>query len=178
MPYNQRNKRILADAEYHNQQNTDRKPGHHICIDHRHLIHRRNRRRYRFLRIKCTDCPQSSKNRCKKGRCQRKNHRSQNHLYQLRRRKKRHIIMQGEPPYRTDIRRVREAVHHQHKNRQIQKQKDEDDKQALPDFLYHNNIPPRVFSSSIPRVSSVNRQTIPRRINAIMEPPCQLYAAK
>ena len=32
MSHNQRHKRIFADSEYENQQNTDRESGHHICV--------------------------------------------------------------------------------------------------------------------------------------------------
>ena len=86
--------------------------------------------------------------------------------------------MQRESADRSDLGRIGEAVYGQKQDRQIQKQQNEQDHNAFPYLFHHRSAPPLEFSSSVPLVSSVNRQIIANRISAIMDPPFQLYAAK
>ena len=86
--------------------------------------------------------------------------------------------MKGEMPDCADVGRIRKAVHCQNQNRQIDKKQYQDQINPLPYFFHQSSAPPRLVDSSPPSVSSVNRQMIPRRISAIIDPPFQLYAEK
>ena len=120
MSYNKRNKGVLADSQYNDQEDADRETGHDIRIDDRNLIQGINHGTDLSLRIKCTDGSHRSEYRRKQGRYKSKHHGSDNHISELGSRKKRHIIMKRETSDCSDIGSVRKTVNRENQDRCIQ----------------------------------------------------------